>query len=151
MCQIHSKQMSQLVAYSGNICVWVVSCNECGAWQLGRCSASTKITYIMYVKDPVDQCQSLLDCGNTKIAQHAQKVSNSDSASSYCWSQTLYWRRWREPSKITKISWTHHGIRYTDKTIAVRLSTKSAVYRIALLLLLPYTYIYIWCCVQLQH
>ena len=30
VCQIHNKQMSQLVAYSGNICVWVVSCNECG-------------------------------------------------------------------------------------------------------------------------
>ena len=25
VCQIHNKQMSQLVAYSGNICVWVVS------------------------------------------------------------------------------------------------------------------------------
>ena len=33
VCQIHNKQMSQLVAYSGNICVWVVSCNECGGWQ----------------------------------------------------------------------------------------------------------------------
>ena len=30
VCPIHNKQMSQLVAYSGNICVWVVSCNECG-------------------------------------------------------------------------------------------------------------------------
>ena len=28
VCQIHKKQMSQLVACSGNICVWVVSCNE---------------------------------------------------------------------------------------------------------------------------
>ena len=28
VCQIHNKQMSQLVAYSGSICVWVVSCNE---------------------------------------------------------------------------------------------------------------------------
>ena len=40
VCQIHNKKMLQLVAYSGNICVWVVSCNECGGWQLGRCSAS---------------------------------------------------------------------------------------------------------------
>ena len=40
--QIHNKRMSQLVAYSGNICVWVVSCNECGGWQLGRRSASIK-------------------------------------------------------------------------------------------------------------
>ena len=40
--QIHNKQMSQLVAYSGNICVWVVSYNECGGWQLGQCSASIK-------------------------------------------------------------------------------------------------------------
>ena len=30
VCQINKKQMSQLVAHSGNICVWVVSCNECG-------------------------------------------------------------------------------------------------------------------------
>ena len=30
VCHIHIKQMSQLVAYSGNICVRVVSCNECG-------------------------------------------------------------------------------------------------------------------------
>ena len=42
VCQIHNKQMSQLVAYSGNICVWVVSCNECGGWGLGRRSASIK-------------------------------------------------------------------------------------------------------------
>ncbi len=42
VCQILNKQMSQLVAYSGNICVWVVSCNECGGWQLGRRSASIK-------------------------------------------------------------------------------------------------------------
>ena len=40
VCQILNKQMSQLVAHSGNICVWVVSCNECGGWQLGRRSAS---------------------------------------------------------------------------------------------------------------
>ena len=40
--QIHNKQMSQLVAYSGNICVWVVWCNECGGWQLGRRSAILK-------------------------------------------------------------------------------------------------------------
>ena len=42
VCQIHNKQMSQPVAYSGNICVWVVSCNECGGWHLGQCSASIK-------------------------------------------------------------------------------------------------------------
>ena len=42
VCQIHNKQMSQLVAYSGNICVRVVSCDECGGWQLGRRSASMK-------------------------------------------------------------------------------------------------------------
>ena len=42
VCQIHNKQMSQLVAYSSNICVWVVSCNECGGWQFGQRSASIK-------------------------------------------------------------------------------------------------------------
>ena len=42
VCQIHNKQMWQLVAYSGSICVWVVSCNECGGWQLGRHSAGIK-------------------------------------------------------------------------------------------------------------
>jgi len=36
VCQIHNKQMSQLVAYRCNICVWLVSCNECGGCQLGR-------------------------------------------------------------------------------------------------------------------
>ena len=43
MCQIHTKRMSQLVAYSGNICVWVVSRNECGGWQIGRRSASITV------------------------------------------------------------------------------------------------------------
>ena len=40
VCQILNKQMSQLVAYSSNICVWVVSCNECVGWQFGRRSPS---------------------------------------------------------------------------------------------------------------
>ena len=40
--QIHNKQMPQLVAYSANICVWFLSCNECGGWQLGRHSARIK-------------------------------------------------------------------------------------------------------------
>ena len=44
VCQIHNKQMSQLVANSGNICVWVVWCNECGGWQLGRRSAIINAT-----------------------------------------------------------------------------------------------------------
>ena len=45
VCQIHNKQMSQLVAYSGNICVSVVSCNECGGWQFsGWRSASINDT-----------------------------------------------------------------------------------------------------------
>ena len=30
VCQTRNKQMSQLVAYSSKICVWVVSCNEWG-------------------------------------------------------------------------------------------------------------------------
>ena len=47
VCPTPNKQMSQLVAYSGNICVWVVSCNECGGWQFGRCSASIKTLRLM--------------------------------------------------------------------------------------------------------
>ena len=35
--------MAQLVAYSGSSCVWVVSWNEHGGWQLGRRSASIKL------------------------------------------------------------------------------------------------------------
>jgi len=34
--------MSQVVAYDGKICVWVVSSDECWGWQLGRRSASIK-------------------------------------------------------------------------------------------------------------
>ena len=47
VCQIHNKQMSKLVAYSSNICVWVVSCNECGGWQLGPHSAMVPVATFM--------------------------------------------------------------------------------------------------------
>ena len=47
VCQIHNKQMLQLVAHSGNICVWVVSCNERGGWQGDAQPASKLWTYLL--------------------------------------------------------------------------------------------------------
>ena len=96
VCQIHNKQMSQLVAYSGNICVWVVSCNECGGWQLGWCSGIIK-------KDASLRCvrefkNLLLLFFSKKILPHKEKSSHPSTPSPtpffvclFCFDKQLVW------------------------------------------------------------